>query len=111
MVAAGHTLKQTPTPGTSCYSPIKSLIQFRFAVIGSVRRRHGTAGAEGLRGNEALFMRTSLWYSPLFNRASPNQPAFCTGGHDGACCRLGRVAAKDYYSPVRTSRAQLWACQ
>jgi hypothetical protein len=37
------------------------------------RRRLGTAGAEGLRGNEAQFMRTSLWYSHRPNRASPIQ--------------------------------------
>jgi len=53
---------------------------FDFPFIGSVRRRLGMAGADGLRGNEAK-VRTLLWYSSFCMGARAPCPRFCTGGH------------------------------
>jgi len=44
---------ETPTLETNCFANEISTIQFRFAVYRIRRRRLGTAGAKGLRGNEA----------------------------------------------------------
>src|SRR3954451_20217324 len=52
-VTAGIDLERTPPQNELLFSNEPLLSVSRFSVIGSVRRRLGTAGAKGLRGNEA----------------------------------------------------------
>jgi len=52
-VATGHTLERTPTIPTAALEMKTLTFNLGFSVIRIRGRRLGTAGAEGLRGNEA----------------------------------------------------------
>jgi len=65
-----------PNSETNRFLRIKTLLSIDFPFIGSVRRRLGTAGAEGLRGNEALNENNFMVLAVVPRRKGSTQPSF-----------------------------------
>src|SRR5579864_7618719 len=63
-----------PNSETNRVLRIKTLLSIDFPFIGSVRRRLGTAGAEGLRGNEALNENNFMVLAVVLRRKGSTQP-------------------------------------